>query len=234
MSAATAGDIGGALACEVAERLVLELPREPLYSRGQAGCTAGDNLGGTRYLDAGCSQPVDTAVVPMARFCDELGVPGVIGDATGLSDAVETWLSTPGTRVPLTLPGLRDSAEPYLGRVAYRSVSRDDGDDVCTLEMRVYTARPGAREQPAVIAFHGGSWSARRTGYPGLESLIAHFTDRGLVVFAPFYRLAGDEDGPAACRGWFAEDILVDAEAGYFQSSSLILSFIFFPTEHRR
>ncbi|MEM9601674.1 MAG: alpha/beta hydrolase [Pseudomonadota bacterium] len=210
---ATAGDIGGELACEVAEQLVLSLPREPLYARTQGQCTVSATLGGTRYLDAGCSQPVDTAVVPMARYCAELGVPGVLGDATDLPDTVQTWLSTPGTRMPLTLPGLRDSAEPYLGRVAYRSVSRADGDDVCALEMRVYTARPGARAQPAVIAFHGGSWSARRTGYPGLESLIAHFTDRGLVVFAPFYRLAGDEDGPAACRGWLAEDILADAEA---------------------
>jgi|GEM_PF-5001328 len=143
--------------------------------------------------------------------CESVTLPGQLGDARGLAERVEAWESTPGTRVALTLPGLGDSAEPFVGRLQYRAHLRDGAE--CELEMRVYTANPGATDQPAVIAFHGGSWSNRRSGFPGMESLIAHFTDRGMVVFAPFYRLVDAQDGPEACQQWQAEDVLDDAEA---------------------
>ena len=204
-------DIGGVLACEAARPLVRTLPREPLYQQTDGACLLTDSLGGLRYTDAACTAAIETRVQAFDDYCESVTLPGQLGDARGLAERVEAWESTPGTRVALTLPGLGDSAEPFVGRLQYRAHLRDGAE--CALEMRVYTANPGATDQPAVIAFHGGSWSNRRSGFPGMESLIAHFTDRGMVVFAPFYRLVDAQDGPEACQQWQAEDVLDDAEA---------------------
>ncbi|MEM6987547.1 MAG: alpha/beta hydrolase, partial [Pseudomonadota bacterium] len=208
----TARDIGGLLACEAAGALVRDMPREPLYRQREGVCELTTSLGGPRFVDASCSTGVETAVLPVATWCASLREPGLLGDASALGPEVDTWLSTPGTRLPLTLPGLNGSAEPFLGRLRYRDIDTPDRG-TCALEMRVYTANPAAQDQPALIALHGGSWTTRRAGFPGLESLMAHFTDRGFTVFAPFYRLVGAQDGPLACQQWSSDDLLSDAEA---------------------
>lgn len=204
--------LGSALVCQAASLLVRDLPRDPLYVQSSGQCVQTDSLGGVRFLDASCESSVDTGTLSFEAFCDSVTVAGQLGNGEGLPPAVEQWLSTPGTRVPVTLPGLTERSEPYLGRLKYREVAHPDGG-VCALEMRVYTAHPAARHQPAVLALHGGGWARRKDGFPGLESLVSHFTDRGMVVFAPFYRLVGKRDGPEACRGWSAEDVVADAEA---------------------
>ena len=82
----------------------------------------------------------------------------------------------------------------------------------CSLEMRVYSKTPGLSNQKPLIALHGGSWKFRGLGYFGIESQISHYTDQGFVVFAPFYRLIGDSDGPSGCQNAEWTDLVADVE----------------------
>lgn len=70
----------------------------------------------------------------------------------------------------------------------------------CNLEMRIYKKDIAAKVLKPMLAIHGGSFKYRGGGFVGLEALVSHFTERGFVVFAPFYRLGANADGPSACR----------------------------------
>ena len=82
----------------------------------------------------------------------------------------------------------------------------------CSLEMRVYSKSPASTNQKPLIAIHGGSWKFRGFGFFGVESQISHYTDQGYVVFAPFYRLSGDSDGPSGCQNADWTEIVSDIE----------------------
>lgn len=83
----------------------------------------------------------------------------------------------------------------------------------CHLEMRVYKKNYNDTNLKPLLAIHGGSWKYRGFGFYGLESQISHFTDEGYVVFAPFYRLAGESEGNDACNKYAWDDIVSDVEA---------------------
>jgi acetyl esterase/lipase len=83
----------------------------------------------------------------------------------------------------------------------------------CALEMRIYKKDATATGLPALLAFHGGKWQFRGGAFAGLESTIAHYTEQGFVVFAPFYRLAGNADGNFECNEAPWQEIARDAEA---------------------
>jgi acetyl esterase/lipase len=83
----------------------------------------------------------------------------------------------------------------------------------CVLEMRVYKKNPTATGLTPLIAFHGGSWQYRGAAFTGFEAEMAHFTESGFVVFAPFYRLAGTADGNADCNQAPWEHVVADADA---------------------
>lgn len=211
------GDLlGGLLACQLGAVYLDDLPRRPLYARDGERCAATDALSGPLagpfYADAACAQAVDVREQGLADYCRVTTDPQRLGDGSGAPAQVETWQLAPGPRLAITLPSFDDdSQQPYQGSLEYRRLDGPRGS--CSLEMRVYTPQPGATELRPVLALHGGSWALRGAGFVGMESLMAHFTSRDMVVFAPFYRLAGDRDGPEACRQFVAEDILADAEA---------------------
>ncbi len=83
----------------------------------------------------------------------------------------------------------------------------------CNLEMRIYKKNYTDTNLKPLLAIHGGSWKYRGFGFYGLESQISHFTDEGYVVFAPFYRLAGESEGNDACNNYEWQDIVSDVEA---------------------
>jgi len=60
------------------------------------------------------------------------------------------------------------------------------------------------------MALHGGSWQHRASGFVGIEATATHFTNRGFVVFSPFYRLIGESDGNVACNDATLSDIESD------------------------
>lgn len=84
------------------------------------------------------------------------------------------------------------------------------GTGSCKLEMRVYKKDVAQSGLKPLLAIHGGSWKYRGAAFYGMESQISHFTERGFVVFAPFYRLTGDTDGNIECNNATGEQIVAD------------------------
>jgi acetyl esterase/lipase len=87
------------------------------------------------------------------------------------------------------------------------------GTGTCKLEMRVYKKDVNQTGLKPLLAIHGGSWSYRGLAFYGMESQISRFTEQGFVVFAPFYRLAGDVDGNIECNNATGEQIVSDVDA---------------------
>jgi len=188
------------------------MPSEPLYSTRRGGCSLTDEITPPLYQDAQCQEPVQVSKEGLNDYCETLMDTNALGDGTQLANQVRSWKLTPGTSLSVTLPSYTaDTRKPYTGSVNYRETLSSKGR--CTLEMRIYTPRPGATNLRPLIAYHGGSWSERSAGFIGMESSAAHFTSRDMVVFVPFYRMAGNKNGPVSCRGFVAEDLLADAEA---------------------
>ncbi len=204
--------LGGLLACQLGSVYLEEMARRPLYSLSQGQCMATEALDSPLFSDALCQQQVSVEEQSLADYCVLTTDKLALGDGSAYTDTVDRWRLTPGPRLALTLPRFEDdSLQPYVGSVNYRQVATERG--LCSLEMRIYTPSPGTENLRPLLAFHGGSWALRGGGFVGLETLISHFTGRGMVVFAPFYRLAGDRDGPSACRQFVAEDLIDDAQA---------------------
>jgi acetyl esterase/lipase len=87
------------------------------------------------------------------------------------------------------------------------------GTGTCKLEMRVYKRDVNQAGLKPLLAIHGGGWKYRGLSFYGMESQISHFTDQGFVVFAPFYRLAGDIDANTECNKATGEQINQDVDA---------------------
>ena len=207
------GDLlGSLLACQLGSVYLEDLPRQALYAQEGDACVATTALDSALYSDEQCQQSVSVREQSLSEFClvstDKLK----LGDGSASPAQVSEWMLTPGPRLAITLPSFDDSTQqPYQGSVSFKQDRTERG--TCSLEMRIYTPNPGAKNLRPVLAFHGGSWSQRGAGFTGMESLMAHFSSRDMIVFAPFYRLAGDQDGPTACRQFVAEDIVADADA---------------------
>jgi len=87
------------------------------------------------------------------------------------------------------------------------------GTGTCKLEMRVYKKDVNQTGLKPLLAIHGGSWSYRGLAFYGMESQISRFTEQGFVVFAPFYRLAGDMDANIECNNATGDQIVSDVDA---------------------
>lgn len=205
--------LGSYLACQLGAVYLQDLARSPLYSRDASNaCVQSSSLDDVLFSDDGCSTSVAVRQQSMSEYCLITSDKSRLGDGSALDSQISEWTLTPGPRLAVTLPRFDDDTlQPYQGSVSFQQSSSERG--TCSLEMRIYTPNPGAKNLRPVLAFHGGSWSQRGAGFMGLESLMAHFSSRDMVVFAPFYRLAGDQDGPSACRQFIAEDIVADAVA---------------------
>lgn len=189
------------------------------------------------------STAVYTDVVTQGEFCSMLVGESArhLGNASDVIKS--NWMLTPGTTLDVGVKSIKANYQPYMQRVRYKTVASKIsgtrpgelqcsynangvaqycftpqvnvlyGDGACELEMRVYKKNPTATNLKPLMAIHGGSWRYRGFGFSGLESMISHFTDRGYVVFAPFYRLAGNSDGNIECNNANGKDIVADAES---------------------
>jgi len=199
------------LACALLDPVFAEMPAAPLFTSTENGCEAAvpDSSRREYYLDETCLDPINFVPTDLVEHC------ALLLDSTGLGEGVgisgDQWTLPPGTRFDLGARSLENVQQPYLQRTIYRRVDTSAGQ--CALEMRVYSARPGLQNQRPLIAFHGGSWSGRGFGFFGLELTIPHYIEKGFVVFAPFYRLLGDDEGSAACHNATISDIVSDANA---------------------
>lgn len=169
-------------------------------------------------VDAQCNQPISYAPPSQKRFCAEildkkegprLGDAGSWqpNDTPIAGDPTRKWTLNNGTRLYLTSLPLSDNTQPFMKRVRYKKIGQ------CQLEMRIYSKNPTAKGLKPLIAIHGGNWKFRGGAFIGLESEISHYTDRGYIVFAPFYRLVGDAYDLTDCQNAAWKKITDDAES---------------------
>lgn len=221
------------LACQASTNLMVNMPVMPL--------PAGTPFTATSIADF-CGESIDSAKLGNADVWD--GGPWVSQENTSInqpwvqsgSETEMPWTLNPATKYNLGVNSITGNYQPYMKRVMYKSVigaprewkqlihipfvpqpipAPRVQDTTCKLEMRIYKKDIAATNLKPVIAFHGGSWKYRGAGWNGLESQISHMTERGMVVFAPFYRLAGSSDGPAECHNAKWDDITSDAESAF-------------------
>ncbi len=199
-----------AAGCSLAQTLQTDLSRQALFAQSNGQCVAIDPVSSElpMYSDADCQLPVDFFPSDFADYCELVLSAASLGNAAVNTGQLGRWTVSAGNTLDISARPMAGLQQPYVQRLRYKSVATDAG--VCDLEMRVYSPHPAVTERRAVLAFHGGSWQYRPTGFVGLEVMATHLTNAGYVVFAPFYRLLGDRDGPAACRNVQLDDVIVD------------------------
>lgn len=199
-------------ACLLIDPLLADMPVEQLFVSEGTACRStmplDDSL--SYFLDDQCTQPLAFDSTSIGEFCDVLLDTSSLGEGQGIDDT-PTWTLSPGSRLDAGARPLDGVVHPYLQRRIYRTLETARG--TCELEMRVYAARPGGTGQRSLLAFHGGSWSARGFGFFGLEMSIPHYVEQGFVVYAPFYRLLGTSAGSEACNSASMSEIVSDASA---------------------
>ncbi len=224
------------VACKASRKLQQEtMPHTPVYARnGQGVCVLADVEGGDQdayFSDQVCEHAVSFMPAAYAEFCNEiisLDKPNtVLGNAatwtpndTAIANApTRKWTLPYGSRMKLTIDSLDGKAEPFMKRVNYKTIKNirnpdgsARGNGTCKLEMRIYKRDIGATHLQPLVSIHGGSWKLRTAGFPGLEASISHYTDRGSIVFAPFYRLAGNKEGNTECNNAAWQDMVADVE----------------------
>lgn len=201
-----------ALACALVEPLLSDSAVAPLYERVENQCVSvvpDQNRADSYYEDASCTIPVNFSNTSLYSYCELLLDPSSLGEGEGI--VTDEWTLSPGTRLDLGARSLDGVWQPYMLRTIYQTMETAGG--LCSLEMRVYSPKPGITQQGSLLAFHGGSWSARGFGFFGLELTIPHFVNEGFVVFVPFYRLLDSSEGSAACNNSTITHVVEDAEA---------------------
>ncbi|MCW8827145.1 MAG: alpha/beta hydrolase [Gammaproteobacteria bacterium] len=210
------------LACDAIMLLTSKKMSIPtLYSRRQDGqCQKVSwKTGAANYsLDSQCNRPISYEPPSKDRFCQELlggeGAPK-LGDAGSWQpndtpiggDPTRKWTLDYGSSLYVTALPLKHNQRPFMKRVRYKQVGQ------CQLEMRIYKKDPTAQGLKPMLAIHGGKWRFRGLGFAGLESEVSHFTDRGYIVFAPFYRLTGSAYDLTDCGHADWKKITADAES---------------------
>lgn len=175
----------------------------------------------------GLELPSNYEELSFDEYCHQIISPDgfTLGDATGMSHSDPiVWTPAWGTTLGLSKGSIQNTYPPLMSRrklwrtggivdtintfdpasggssVITAQIPRGTGE--CNLEMRVYSLNPANQQviNKPVILFHGGSWKGRNGVFQGAESLIPLLTKQGFTVFAPFYRLTGNNsDAPEAC-----------------------------------
>jgi acetyl esterase/lipase len=225
-------ELGAGIACDaVIDTYGTSLPRRGPWQETGGSCVAIEADGdpsAAYFADDECRLEAHFSPSDPAGFCADYAAEGArrrLGNAAAwepqaapptepLADIPSrAWTFTPGTQLDLGVVNLGGHYQPFTRQVLYKSVSSPGrGDGVCQLEMRVYKNDLAAEGLAPLLAFHGGTWRSRGSSFLGLEASIAQLTSRGYIVFAPFYRLAGDGDGNVECNGAGWREITADAE----------------------
>ena len=217
--------------CKPAKKLFSKqgMPLVPLYEKDNGTCKALGHKKLTKgkeralFSDAECTaeNAVAFAGETFKSFCKNnllgddrtrnyIGNPDAWSDIEAGATPKETlWTLSQDTTLHLAVVNqTRERHRPYLKKVEYRQA------DGCALGMHVYKSDPNAQDLKAAMFIHGGGWKYRGiSAVAGIGASVPNITDRGYVVFAPFYRLIGTADGPAACHGFAGKDILDDIDA---------------------
>ncbi len=222
----------GCSTCGLVKDLVLarHMAHQPVYAMSKGDCVevSPDKAGGGGdfFADAGCQEKVPYLPMSYKTFCNDnlkgnawtksaIGNPkkwrrGEIDPNPAVPGQPETlWSMSHGSRLKLvSLDQTKIAQRPYVKRAQYRE------DDDCALEMRIYKQKIEQKNLKPALVVHGGGWTYRGAlSIAGIETIAPNLTDRGYVVFAPFYRLLGESDGPPECHDSVGEKIIDDITA---------------------
>jgi len=225
--------LGASVSCDVLlASFQTTLDLVPLYALNGPVCEVADlssSEAADYFVDSLCTQAVAYRRTDDAEFCQAyLGdqAESLLGNAASwAADASQPndplpgvpsrpWTNVPSTQLDLGVLSLSGNHQPYMKQLLYKSVTDvPRGNGTCELEMRVYKNDIAADNLKPLIALHGGTWRHRGSSFLGLEAGISHLTERGFIVFAPFYRLAGDSDGNVECNAVTWREVTADAES---------------------
>jgi acetyl esterase/lipase len=199
--------------CALFKTLTEAMPNAPLYQSRFGFCSRVEEpdekpfFTPSYYTDAACTQQLDYQPTPFFDFCkNNLLNPynqTYIGNAAAWRDdgsdnatlgKNSKWTLGKGPSIDLLALSPKENHRPYLKQVEYREVNG------CHLEMRIFRKDLQQQNLKPAMVIHGGAWQFRGFGAIGAEVLISQLTERGFIVFEPYYRLMGDSDGPPECR----------------------------------
>jgi len=226
-------ELGAGIMCDTTRKIFeVDLASAPLYSFDGASCTLADINGPDRsryFSDSLCQDEVAFRPTPMTAFCAEQFGPeaGVLlgngalwqHDDGQVNDPLpdvpsQPWTAFTSTRLGIGVLPIASHQQPVVKRVKYKTVNNiPRGTGVCELEMRIYKPDVAATGLLPALAFHGGTWRSRGFSFLGLEASVSFLTERGFIVFAPFYRLVGQSDANIECNGADWRDVTADVEA---------------------
>lgn len=234
---ATARDwLLGVAECSVLQAVQKDLSYQPLFARvaGQCQPVAGTVGRHDAYFrDERCAEPIAFNPTEFAHFCKDITPPfgkDRLGNAAVWAGDSPAWTLPPAARLDLSVLSVKGNHQPFMQRARFKEVAVRErwtapgepaprptvtprGIGTCHLEMRIYKRDPAATELKPLLAIHGGGWKARGNSFVAFESEFSHFTERGYVVFAPFYRLSGDSDGNLECNGAAWDETIADVES---------------------
>ena len=225
--------LGAEVGCEaILGAYLTPMNRTPVYTLDGQVCEVADLTapGATGYFsDSQCSSEIAFSVTDETAFClaqfDPLSGTLLGNAASWLPDtnqpndelpgvASRSWTSVPSTALDLFTVSIQDNHQPYVKQLNYRTIADvPRGSGVCELEMRVYKRDIAEQGLKPMLAIHGGTWQHRGSSFIGLEASVSQLTERGFVVFAPFYRLAGEKDGNVECNGASWREATADIES---------------------
>ena len=225
--------LGAEVGCEaLLGAYQVSLDKVPIYALGGQGCAVADVSGegaGGYFSDASCTneiayEPTDEFGFCVAQFGDQAGT--MLGNAASWipdnnqpgdvlpSVPSRPWTTVPTTELDMGVVSLQGNYQPYMKQLNYKTIAGvPRGTGTCELEMRVYKRDVSASDLRPMLALHGGTWQNRGFSFSGLEAGVSQFTERGFIVFAPFYRLVGDKDGNIECNGASWREVTQDVES---------------------
>lgn len=225
--------LGAEVGCEaILGTYLTPMNRTTVYTLDDQQCEIADlSTAGTGgyFSDAQCNNEIAFSVTDDTEFClaqfDPLSET-LLGNAASWAPdtnqpndelpgvASRNWTSVPGTALDLFTVSIQGNHQPYMKQLNYKAIADvPRGSGVCELEMRVYKRDIAEQSLKPLLAIHGGTWQHRGSSFIGLEASASQFTERGFVVFAPFYRLAGEKDGNVECNGASWREATADIES---------------------
>ena len=225
--------LGAEVGCEaLLATYQVSLPSVPIYSLDNQACSAADPLSpdsGPYFSDPACTTEVAFIPTDEFQYCQAHFGPDAattlgnaaswVADANQPGDELpgitsRAWTTVPTTQLDLGVVSVQGNNQPFMKQAAYKTITNvGRGTGVCELEMRVYKRDITEQDLKPLLALHGGTWQSRGSSFMGLEIAVSQFTDRGFIVFAPFYRLAGEKDGNVECNGVSWHEVTADVES---------------------
>ena len=208
------------------------LSNVPIYALNGQICEVADlasQTTGSYFADALCTdeiayRPTDEFEICLAQFGDQADT--LLGNAAAWSPdtnqpgdelpavASRSWTTVPTTELDMGVVSLQGNFQPYMKQLSYKTIADiPRGTGTCELEMRVYKRDITEQVRRPLLVLHGGTWQNRGFSFIGLEASVSQFTERGFIVFAPFYRLVGEQDGNIECNGASWREVTQDAES---------------------